>query len=344
MCSQEWNRLDVAEGIRDLVRWSPIIHDENADSERFTNLVGDLLDRIGLLPLTVRDQVAKELRVEHVNVMDAFVFFAVERAAANGDRRWSERAVLALALLLSAPESLSKDLQDYSNSVLADTDSEVSSSGFILRIVEGNINKPLWSAEQLGVTLVDFCERVASEAPSLGAIYLHELAHRPDLMYIARELSLRFADANFGPLNVYGHTIHPFFRQKIVPGTDFIIRFISRTRGETDQAIVLDFRHEAKSAVLIKGECVPSAILWFDRWKGVSQGEVRAKAISRSPIVELHLSNAWKLPDGTTGEWLGNYGVHILEENSKFLLHFSDGIGPPNFDDFVIEVEFGVTS
>src|SRR5262249_43373770 len=155
---------------------------------------------IGLLPQRVRDQVAQDLSQEHITVLDAFVSFATDRAKKTSERRWSERAVLAQVLFLAAPESLSKELETNLDGILDNQEPNTSSLSLAFNFVEGNINKPLWSAEELGLSLASFCEQVAGEATTSGAIYLHGLARRPDLPYIARDLSFRFADAHFGPV------------------------------------------------------------------------------------------------------------------------------------------------
>jgi hypothetical protein len=329
--------IEIANELRNISYEDPLSLDD-ALSVQFTDKIAELLDGVRSLSQADRDRIALVLDRRLVDVFDAFVFHAVLRASKDKFPRWSERALLALTLFLSAPETLWRELDAEAQRLARDQTPVSSTSRALWVFVESNINKPLWSAEELGQDLPAFCERVALEASSAGASYLMNLARRPDLPYIARELSLRFADVNFAPIEVFGRRIYPFYRHRVQTGVSFWVRLARRSLGP-DQAVVLDVRHEMDSAIRIDEDRAPSVLLWYDRWTEAGRSEVQATIVSNSPFVELHISNAWKLPDGTTGEWLGNYGVWTEREGNVLVLHFSDGLGPPSFDDLVVEIE-----
>lgn len=154
------------------------------------------------------------------------------------------------------------------------------------------------------------------------------------VLLMAKSLNALFAEANGEPIVLAGQTIHIAYKRRIRAGHRFTVEFLS---WSLDRPEGVNLR--TKGGVLKVNEVRSSAIsLWVD--SSPSLVEVVCVKAPRDGL--LLVSNHWRRPDGVDDEWTNNAGIIVEESDDSVVLRCSDGIGPPKFDDLVVELGFGM--
>lgn len=88
-----------------------------------------------------------------------------------------------------------------------------------------------------------------------------------------------------------------------------------------------------KGQLTVDGQTMNRLVLWTDTAPEVVQ------VVCRPPKAGAVL-RAWNNWDrnGTMMAWLGNAGMLVEDQNDCVVLRCSDGIGPPDFEDLVVEL------
>jgi hypothetical protein len=86
--------------------------------------------------------------------------------------------------------------------------------------------------------------------------------------------------------------------------------------------------------LLTNGMSLKDAIFWTDSAPlqfDVSFTPSRPKAV-------IKIWNEWRDENGVEQAWVGNAGIVIARDDNELLFKCSDGVGPPNFDDFIVRI------
>lgn len=161
-------------------------------------------------------------------------------------------------------------------------------------------------------------------------------------------MDVRFAEADFEPLEIDGELVHPMYRTALSEGDVVRIEWLSVASPRV-QGLSLRLRHpEIRGThgygglLRVERDEAPAIGLWMDSAPPV----VEARCVQIEPGAQLEISNTWRMPDGREDEWFLNYGMKIEElGNHAVVLHCSDGIGDElTFDDQVVRVQVGGSS
>lgn len=147
-----------------------------------------------------------------------------------------------------------------------------------------------------------------------------------------KSLNARFAESHGAPIVLDGMTVHIVYNRAIREGERFVVEFLSWS-GDRAQGINL----RAKDGLLVVNDTASSVLsLWVDTAPPLV--EVICAKSPREGL--LMVSNQWRRDDGVEDEWTNNAGMILEEHDDGVVLRCSDGIGPPSFDDLVVDLRF----
>lgn len=144
-------------------------------------------------------------------------------------------------------------------------------------------------------------------------------------------LSEMFQESNGQPILVAGKLVRTIYERSVSPGAFFSIKRLAHSHK-----VVQGLRIKCNSGKLeVNGQSIVDVILWAD----TSPAEVTIKVVGKSETT-VKFWNVWRFAE-IMQAWVGNAGICIEENGSTVRLECSDGIGEPDFDDLVVEVDFG---
>lgn len=152
---------------------------------------------------------------------------------------------------------------------------------------------------------------------------------------MVERLAERFIKADGAPIEVDGKLVHMMFElPPIRRSTELRVQL--KTDSERPQGLHM----KARGGKLdINDQVADDVILWSDTAPGTVMAGMRPRSPSKPMAVRVW--NAWREPEGTISAWTGDAGI-VVEERAPgdVVLHCSDGVGAPTFDDLVVALEF----
>lgn len=91
-----------------------------------------------------------------------------------------------------------------------------------------------------------------------------------------------------------------------------------------------------KGRLFVNNQEAKHIILWVDT--APSDVEIVCKAPRTGAVIRIW--NAWRDSAGTTQAWLRNAGMLVDATGAGVILRCSDGLGPPDFDDLIVKIQF----
>jgi hypothetical protein len=143
-------------------------------------------------------------------------------------------------------------------------------------------------------------------------------------------LSELLAAAKGTPISFNGKTIRGIFQRDTKNLSSVTIHFVKFAPTPLQG---LRLKH-SKGNLEVNGQLVREVILWTDT--------APQTVVVGLPTKEgtFKAWNAWRDERGTTQAWMGNAGMEIIERPDGVRLYCSDGEGPPNFEDLVVDLSF----
>ncbi len=137
------------------------------------------------------------------------------------------------------------------------------------------------------------------------------------------------------PISFEGKIVHPIWRISLAPGEGVAIRFVAWT-PDVPQGLRMSL-DTATGRLVVAGEEIREVVLW--RETAPPRPIVLMPKARRRPQV-LAVWNVWRGGGPSSCDaWIGNCGMIVEEAGATLSLRCSDGVGPPNFEDLVVEIE-----
>lgn len=136
------------------------------------------------------------------------------------------------------------------------------------------------------------------------------------------------------PIPFEGKLVHGIWRIPLVAGEGVAIRFVSWT-PDMPQGLRMSL-DTAKGRLVVGGEEIREVVLWTET--APARPIVLLPKAQRRPQV-LAVWNVWRGGGPSSCDaWIGNCGMIVEEDAPNLRLRCSDGVGPPNFEDLVVEI------
>jgi hypothetical protein len=134
------------------------------------------------------------------------------------------------------------------------------------------------------------------------------------------------------PVQIDGVVMRGIYKKEIEAERTVRVRFVGAT-AERPQAISLQLE---KGKLRVNDQELKSVILW----NTTAPTEVMVELLPNGKQATFKVWNSWKDERGTTHAWIGNAGMTINETADKAILKCSDGVGPIDVNDLVVELEW----
>lgn len=151
-----------------------------------------------------------------------------------------------------------------------------------------------------------------------------------------KSLGERFRESRGQPIQLDDKTVYGIYRRNISGKQPLEIRF-RHTSEDPVQGLRMKLD---KGSLVVNGQELKDVVLWAD----TSPETVSIECQPAGRGGELKIWNAWRDDTGAMQAWIGNAGIVVDEEGDVLTLRCSDGIGPPDFDDLIVEIKTGTQS
>lgn len=146
-----------------------------------------------------------------------------------------------------------------------------------------------------------------------------------------KTLAELFAASPGVPIKFGRLEVHPIYVKAVTSPTSLRIRFVAANPA-VRQAVRVSV---TGGSLRVDGEVGTDFVLWADTAPRV----VNLQVDPTRPRATVKFWNAWEAEDGTMDAWLRDCGMVIESGKRGVTLRCSDGVGAPDFDDLVLEIE-----
>jgi len=146
-----------------------------------------------------------------------------------------------------------------------------------------------------------------------------------------KSLSERLAESKGQPIEYEGRAVHASYHREVHSGDVLFVRFI-KSAGEARQGLSISLK---KGALRVNEQSLRDVVLWKDTAPELV--EIVCQTPKQGAV--LSVWNAWDR-SGILQAWLRNAGMLVEEQDDAVILRCSDGVGPPDFGDLVVELKF----
>jgi hypothetical protein len=143
----------------------------------------------------------------------------------------------------------------------------------------------------------------------------------------------QFMESQGAPIEHGQFAVLPVFTRAIQATTKIELQCRTSSRR-----IAQGLRLAVTNAVLeVKDTSDREIVLWMESAPPIVKLLVKPEK-GKSSVLKIW--NVWRDERGTQQAWIGNAGLWVEDQEEKMVLHCSDGVGEPDFEDLVVELTF----
>lgn len=147
-----------------------------------------------------------------------------------------------------------------------------------------------------------------------------------------RTLAELFMEATGPTVQYKGLTVHGVVLRHVRKPGRYLVRFIKAIPEPLQGlGIAID-----EGKLTVEDTTAKRIALWYD----YSPEMVTVHYCPSDNGGRLSIYNIWQDENGNVDAWLMHAGMLVEETGNKMILHCSDGLGEPTFDDLIVEIEF----
>ena len=146
-----------------------------------------------------------------------------------------------------------------------------------------------------------------------------------------KTLSELLAETQGSPVRFRGREVIAVYR--LAASTPMMLR-IHRARAVASPRQAVRLTIEG-GRFTVNGQELSRVVLWSDT--APREVEVAVRPEGRSALIKVW--NSWEDEAGVMQSWIGDAGIVVTQHGDRVRLSCSDGVGDPDFEDLVIEID-----